>query len=302
VVAEAGVLVFRLPAARARLAVWLVAVAAVTAPLWSMFVSQNGDSERTAYIAAEPLGGRLEQIVRQFAMGTNVPSAWLEGAGIALFAGAVLWSLARLPRAGSPRVLVVLAVVAAGIPIAGALTRIDDHLLARNLLGVWICVAPLAAYGLTRARGVPLLAYSVIAVATVFAVQSNWRYQASTDWRGAAARIEARAAGDPVAVMPGLELAVAGLYLHRSALAAPVSTSDLWVMVEPVRGAGERALGPVANPPLAALWGSALQPAGEIDYRGFRLIHLHSSTPVVIAPAPLDNGPPMTPSAFVLAP
>ena len=118
----------------------------------------------------------------------------------------------------------------------GAITRIDDRLLPRNLLGVWICVAVLAAYGLTRLRSLPLLAYSVVAIATVIAVQSNWRYQASTDWSGASARIEAKAAGEPVAVMPGLELNVAEYYMHRPALAAPLSTENLWVMVEPASG------------------------------------------------------------------
>ena len=43
-------------------------------------------------------------------------------------------------------------------------------------------MAPFAAYGLVRLRSLPLAAYSVIAIATVIAVQSNWRYQGSTDW------------------------------------------------------------------------------------------------------------------------
>jgi hypothetical protein len=73
-------------------------------------------------------------------------------------------------------------------------------------------------------------------------------------------------------------------------------------MVEPVRGAGERALNPVANPPLEALWGASFRAVAEIDYRGFRLIHLHSSTPVAVAPAPPDDGSASAPTALVLAP
>ena len=299
---EVCVLAVRLPRERVKLALWLATVAAATTPLWSLFRAQSGDSERTAYIASEPIRGRLEGIVRQFAMGTNVPAAWLEGTGIALVALAVAYALWRGRRRESTLTLVALVGVGAGVPILGALTGINDHLLARNVLGTWICLAPLAAYGLTRLHRVPLAAYSVICVATVIAVQSDWRYQGSTDWSGASARIQAQAAGEPVAVMPGLELQVAALYMHRAPLGVPLATRDLWVMVEPTRGAAERALNPVANPPLAALWGASFQAVAESDYRGFRLIHLHASAPVAVAPAPADNGPVSSPTAFVLAP
>ncbi len=299
---EVGVLFVRLPRERRRLLLSLAGVAAATAPLWSVFLAQNDASERTAYIASEPLSGRLEGVVRQFAMGTNVPSAWLEGAGIAVVAAAGLYALLRAWREPSARVLGALALLGAGLPILSALTGIDDKLLARNLLGIWIAVAPFAAYGLTRLRGTPLLLYSVICVATVIAVESNWRYQGQTDWGGASALIQAQARGEPVAVEPGLELQVASLYMHRPPLHSALTTRDLWVMVQPERGAGERALTPVANPPLAALFGTAFQAVGELDYRGFRLIHLHAAVPTTVLPAPADNGPPTTPLAFVLAP
>lgn len=300
---EVCVLVVWLPRAeRARLAGALVALTVTTIPLWSLFGAQNGDSERTAYIAAEPLRGRLEGIVRQFAMGTNVPAAWLEGAGIAIVALAVLYTLWRARRRESMLVLLAVAAVGAGVPILGAVTGIDDHLLARNVLGTWICVAPLAAYGLARLRGLPLAAYSVIAIATVIAVQSDWRYQGSTDWSGASALIRARAAGEPVAVLPGIEIDVAALYMHRAPLAAPLATRELWVMVEPARGAGERALAPVADPPLGALWGANFQPVAEVDYRGFRLIHLRSASAIAVAPAPPDDGSQSSPTALLLGP
>jgi hypothetical protein len=191
-------------------------------PLWSVFLAQNDASERTAYIATESLSGRLEGVVRQFAMGTNVPSAWLEGAGIAIVAAAGLYALVRARREPAARVLGALALLGAGLPILSALSGVDDKLLARNLLGVWIAVAPFAAYGLTRLRSAPLLVYSVICIATVIAVESDWRYQGQTDWGGASARIQAQARGEPVAVEPGLELAVASLYMHRTQLASAV--------------------------------------------------------------------------------
>jgi hypothetical protein len=301
-VAEVGVLFVRLPAARLRLAACVGAVAVATSALWPVFVSQSGASERTAYIAAEPLGGRLEGIVRQFTMGTNVPNAWLEAAGILIASAAVASAVWRTRRSSATRVLSAVGLVGAGLPIISALSGVDDHLLARNLLGVWICAGAFAAYGLTRLRCLPLLAYSAIAVVTVIAVESDWRYQGSTDWRGASSRIHTLARGEPVAVEPGLELAVAGLYLGRRPLAAPLGTRDLWVMVEPQRGAGERALNPVPDPPLAQLWGSQFRAIGEVDYHGFRMIHLRAAAATVVAPAPASNGPATRPLALVLAP
>jgi uncharacterized membrane protein len=302
VIAEAAVLLVVLPSHPRKLLLSLSAVAVLTSPLWPVFVSQSGASERTAFIAARPLTGRLEDVVREFALGTNVPSAWLEGAGILLVTGATLFAAARTIRRPKTLVLLALALIGAGLPILSAVSGIDDHLLPRNILGVLICLTPLAAYGLTRLRSVPLLAYSLICIATVIASLSNWRYQAATDWRGASAQIRARASGEPVAIMPGLEVVVAALYLHRGTPPAPVRTTDLWVMVEPARGAHERALNPVPDPPLQQLWGRQLRPVGEIDYRGFRLIHLHAASPTVVPPAPSADGLPTAPTALVLAP
>jgi len=302
VLAEGVVLLVQLHGARRRLLLSFGAIVIAVAPLLPLFVSQRSASERTAFIASRPLTGRLEQLVRQFAMGANVPTAWLEAAGVALVVAAVSFGLVRTRRTRATQVFATLALLGGGLPILSAATGVDDHFLARNILGIWICAAPLAAYGLTRARGIPLLAYSVICIATVIAVQSNWRYQAATDWRGASARIHARAIGTAVAVMPGQELPIAEYYLDRAPLGTPIRTEDLWVMVEPQRGAGQRALNPVPNPPLAQLWGAQLRPVAEIDYRGFRMIHLRAIVPITVLPAPASNGPSVNPFAFVLGP
>jgi hypothetical protein len=211
--------------------------------------------------------------------------------------------LARPPGGDSTRLLAVLALITAGLPILAALTGIGDYLLPRNIIGAWVCLAPLAAYGLTRWRSVPLAAYSAVCVAAIVAGQTDWRYRASTDWAGASALIGARADGAPVAVMPAMELGVAGLYLRRRPLTTPIRTADLWVMVEPARGAHRRALAAVADPPVTRLWGPALAPIGEADYRGFRMIHLRSGSPILVNPAPSPyNGPATAPLAAVLAP
>ena len=302
IAAEAVALLVGLPRRRRHLMVAIALIAAAAAPLAPLFLSQSGASDRTAYIGATPLTTRVQTTVREFAMGSNVPTTWLEGAGILLVLAAILFAVARTHRTRSTRVLLALAVIGGGLPILSALLGIDDHFLGRNILGIWICLTPLAAYGLTRLKIIPLLAYSVICITVVIWVGADWRYQGSPDWSGASARLTRRAAGDPVAVMPGIELPVAALYLHRSQLDTPRYSTDLWVMVEPVRGPHQRALSPVRNPPLAQLWSPAFHDIAEIDYRGFRLIHLHAATPTIVPPTPASDGPAAAPFATTLAP
>jgi hypothetical protein len=302
IVGEVAVLVIALPEQRRRLCLSAGAVVIAVAPLWSLFSSQSDAVDRTAYIAGRSLATRLEDTVRQFSMGSNVPSKWLEGAGIAVVLVTLAWGVWRMYRSRAAQIVGAVFLAGAGLPILSAALGIDDHYLARNILGVWICLAPFAAYGLTRLRSLPLLVYSVICLVTVVITQTNWRYQAGSDWGGASARLQGEARGDPIAVMPGLQVSVPAFYLHRTPLTAPVHTANLWVMVEPARGPGQRALTPIADPPLAALWGSQFRAVGEIDYRGFRLIHLQASSPTTVLPAPAANGPATSPSAFVLAP
>lgn len=280
----------------------LVAIAAACAPLASLFLGQRGDAQRTAFIGDLPLGDRLEGLVRQFAMGANVPSAWLEAAGIGLACAGVVAALALTRRARPTHRAVALALAAAGVPIVLAAAGIDDHFLPRNVLGAWILFCGVAAWGLSRLRAVPLALYAALCLVAVVLVQGDWRYQAAADWRGVATRLRAAAAGEPVAVLPGLQLPVAEHYLDRMAATAPVQADSLWVVVEPQRGPGQRALSPVADPALGALFGEALRPAGEIDHRGFRLVHLRAPAPVTLPPVVANPDPSRAPLAAVLAP
>jgi hypothetical protein len=302
IVGETAVLLICLPEHRRKLCLAGGAVVIAVAPLWPLFSSQSDAADRTAYIAGRGLTTRLEDTLRQFSMGSNVPSKWLEGAGIAVVLVTLAWGVRRMYRSRAAQIVGAVALAGGGLPILSAALGIDDHYLARNILGVWICLAPFAAYGLTRLRSLPLLVYSVICLVTVVITQTNWHYRAGSDWGGASARVQREARGDPIAVMPGLQEPVAALYLHRAPLSAPLHTANLWVMVEPARGPGERALTPIANPPLAELWGSQFRAVGEIDYRGFRLIHLQASSPMTVLPAPAANGPATSPSAAVLGP
>jgi 4-amino-4-deoxy-L-arabinose transferase-like glycosyltransferase len=284
-VAEAVVLFVALPKERAKLVVGSLMAVATFGPLWSLFRAQSSATGRTAFITARPLSSRLEDVVRQFAMGTNVPAAWLEGTGIAVAGAALVFAVGRLRRRRSTQIFVVLALVGGGLPTLAAVAGVADYMLPRNIIGVWICLAPLTAYGLTRWRSVPLVLYSVLCLVVAIAVQTNWRYQGSADWGGVSARVDPQVRGEPIAVAPAMDVSVAALYLGRAPLSKPVSTRDLWVMVEPARGAHQRASAPVADVPLGP-WSPALRAVAEIDYRGFRLIHLHSTVPSVLPSTP----------------
>ncbi len=303
-VAEALVLIVLLPRERPRLVLASAAAVASFAPLWALFRAQRSATGRTAFITARPRTARLEDVVRQFAMGTNVPHAWLEGAGIAITGAALAVAAARSRRRRSTKVFGLLVLVGAGLPTLAALSGLADYLLARNMIGVWICLAPLVAYGLTRWRGVLLVLYSGLCLVAVLLVQTDWRYQGSADWRGASLRVGARVRGKPIGVLPSMDASIAAFYLGREPLSAPVSTRDLWLMVEPARGPHQRALAPVADVPLSQ-WGPAAPGLGlraitEIDYHGFRLIELHSSIPRELSPTPTGADPATTPA--LLAP
>jgi 4-amino-4-deoxy-L-arabinose transferase-like glycosyltransferase len=297
------VLFVRLPRERARLLSTSAATVAAFAPLWSLLRAQSGNSSEFDFITARPLVSRLGEVAREFAMGTNVPWAWLEGTGIAITALALAGAALATHRRAATQVLVSVGAIGIALPVLATLVGLGDYLLPRNVIGISVCLAPLVAYGLTRGRGVPLAAYSAVCLAALLAGQTNWRYQGSTDWAGASRMIRGPAAGDPIAVMPAMELLVAAYYLHRPPLIIPIRAADLWVIVEPARGAHQRALAAVSDPPLTRLFGPGFRPVGELDYRGFRMIDLRSSSTDVVSPAPTPpGGSPGGPLAFVLAP
>lgn len=299
---EAVVLLAQLPRARVATLAWSGLVAAAAGPLVPVFAAQSAEGARTDYIALTSLTTRLGDVVRQFPMGANVPSGGLEAAGILIaLAGVGVGALtAWRRRDAGPATLAAVAIVAVGVPVGLAVLGIDDHLLMRNVLAGWICVAGVAAVGLTRGRGAPLVAFLAIGVATVAWIQSDWRYQAA-DWRGAAARVAARATGDPVAVLPGLQVVVAARYLRGPVLATPVGTSEVWAMIEP-RRTGRRELEPTPGGIPPGLVDPRFRVVSERRYRGFRLVALTAAPPGAVNPRPAENGPAGAPRALVLAP
>ncbi len=266
VLAEALALLWLRPRSwRATLAA-SAAVGLALLPLLGLLRDQTGD-DRAAFIAGSGLGGRLEQLVRQFGAGVNVPRTWLEAAALAIALAAVAVgtlltarrALARpfstagaggLPTRDGARALLALVAVGLGVPLALAATRAYDRFDVRNVIYLWPLAAALAAPALLRLRGVPLAALLALGIATSLWTQADWRY-GNADWRTAIARIQTPAARDVVVAVTPLGQPVASLYLDRVAVPHPVAGRRVWLVVEPARRAGSRALQP-ADPPVVA--------------------------------------------------
>jgi hypothetical protein len=288
VAGEALILLVMLADSRRATIAWCLVIAAGVAPLIPLLAHQNG-SEDSAFIAGISLGSRVQSTVRQFAMGANVPRTWLEAAGLGLaglgaLAGVVIAVRRRPPGA---RVLLGLAVVALGVPLAMAVLGLEDRFYSRNVVAVLPLCAGIAALGLLRARAVPLGVYLALCVLTTVWVATNWRYE-QLDWRSAAARIAAVDPGAAVVSTDPGNAVVLGTYLGRPR-AASARGDAVWVTIEPARGPHQRALGPVPLPAgvLTALHG--FRPVRELDVHGFRLVLERAPAPEEIDAAQLPG-------------
>ena len=266
---------------RARLLASAGAVAMLCAPLLPLVISQSSES-RTSFIQNLTLSARLEQLVRQFGMGPNVPSAALEGAGLLLAGGGLVVGAIAVARR-NPRCALLLALVAgvtAAIPLALTLTGIDRIFYMRNLLVIWPIVAGVATVGLLRARALPLIAYLGLCVATFLLIQANWRLQ-NPDWAAVAAPLRAQLGSTPALVYPGVDAALAGIYLGRSSGPGPLRTRRLAVIVEPARTTG-RGLQPLPQYPGPAPPGLKLRQTLSLP-DGFRLLLYNANRPQSIS-------------------
>jgi 4-amino-4-deoxy-L-arabinose transferase-like glycosyltransferase len=284
----------------ARRGVLLAGGAALLAllPLVGLLRDQTGD-DRASFIADTKLTDRVEQLVRQFGSGQNVPRTWLEGALLALGVGAlVAGAYLTVRRALAPRddpaardgaraLLAVTAIVLL-VPLALGAVELYDRFNVRNVLYLWPLVAALAAPALLRLRAVPLAALLALGIAASLWGQLNWRY-GNTDWRTAIARVREEAPEAPVVAIGRLGIPVAALYLDRAPAAAPLTTRRAWLVVEPARTPGRRELGPV-DPPLVAQLLAAFPRHRETTVHAFRVIELRAPRPVALDPAGLPDG------------
>ncbi|HMJ03810.1 MAG TPA: glycosyltransferase family 39 protein [Conexibacter sp.] len=300
VLAELVALLWLAPAARRATLLAAGAIGLAVLPLVGLLREQTGD-DRAAFIGDAGLLDRIEQLVRQFATGPNVPRSWLEAAALALAlaalaAGTLLTARRALraepddrrlaPRDGA-RALLAIAGVALLVPLALAAVGLYDRFNVRNVLFLWPLAAALAAPALLRLRAAPLAALLALGVATSLWTTTDWRY-GNTDWRSAFEHLQVRGPDQPVVAVTPLGQPVAALYLGRSAAGAPLRTRRAWLVVEPARSPGERALQPT-NAPLVASLLAAFPNHRETQVHGFRLIALSASEPVALDPAQLPG-------------
>lgn len=297
VLGEVVALLWLRPQAWRRLALASGSVLLALAPLIPVLRDETSDA-RAGFIAKAGLGGRVEQLVRQFAAGPNVPRTWLEAACLVLAVGGLAaGTLLVLRRAGaSPdatalaerdgaRALLTIALVGLLVPIVLTETGIYDRFNTRNVLFLLPLAAALAAPALLRLRAIPLAAYLALAAVTAVWAQSDWRY-GNTDWRGAVRRVEATDPRPPVVAVTQFGQPVAALYLGRAPRGRPLATRRVWLVVEPTRAPGHRALGP-ADPPIVASLLAAFPRHSERVFHGFRLIEASASARVRLDPATL---------------
>jgi len=300
VLGEAVALAWLLAGRRRELALACAAVAATLLPGAWLLAEQAGDG-RAAFIEGIPLADRVEQLVRQFALGPNVPRGWLEAAGLALaLAGlaagtlrAIEWSLlpARASRGDQPieggaRALLAIVAVALVAPLALAALGVYDRFNPRNSIAVVPLLAALAAVGLLRLRAVPLALYLAVAATASVWTAADWRYQ-TPDWRAA---IDAARATDPDAIVAATPLGgpTATHYLGRPPAAGPLTARRITIVVEPERAPGRRELAPTTHPALDTL-ATAFPDRSERVELGFRIVTLTAPDPVPLDPATLSG-------------
>jgi 4-amino-4-deoxy-L-arabinose transferase-like glycosyltransferase len=277
-------------------------------PLVGLLRDQTGD-DRAAFITQRSVADRVEQVVRQFGAGINVPRTWLEFTALVIALAAVLAGTALTARAarGSrqvqapgpydlesatpPRVgaraLLALAVVGLLLPLALAASGVYDRFNVRNVLYSWPLFAALAAPALLRVRAIPLAALLALGIATSLWTQTDWRY-GNADWRAVIARVAPQAGGEPVLASTPLGEPVAAHYLGRTAATEPLVTRRAWLVVEPARSAGHRDLQQTDSPLVAQLL-AAFPTHRETHLHGFRLIELTAPSAVSLNPARLPG-------------
>jgi mannosyltransferase len=278
VAAEVVTLLVVRPRLRLATVGWTALLGVCLLPLVPLVTSQSGD-ERAGFIAGIPLARRVSETVRQIAMGPNVPRAWLEGAGLAIVCVSLLVGIALVVRSRrpGPRVLLALAALALGVPLLLAALGIEDRFYARNVIAVVPLVAALAAPAMLRLRAAPLALYVVLATVASIWVATDWRYE-QADWKTALARAQSLDSGAPILAVGRESAPVVQTYLARQPASAGVLARRAWMIVEPVRAAGHRALGPAPTPSLVGF-----STVRTLHVQGFVLDLLGAATPTRVA-------------------
>jgi len=213
-------------------------------------------------------------------MGPNVPRTWLEAAGLALFYLALGAGIVMAIRGGrTSRLLLALAAIAFAAPLLLAILGIGDRFYARNMIAVVPMATALAAPAMLRLRAAPLAVYLALTIVTSIWVATDWRYE-QVDWKGALARAEALDRTAAIVAITRENAPAVETYLARQpASPSGVLTQRAWIVVEPIRAAGHRALGPVPIPHL-----SGFTTLRTLQLHAFTLVLVAASQPTRITP------------------
>jgi uncharacterized membrane protein len=292
VAGEAAILLVVVADRRRETLGWSLLICVCAAPLIPLLVHQN-TREDAAFIAGITISTRLQQTIRQFGMGPNVPRSWLEAAGLlVLYAGLLAGVLLRIRSFGA-RVVMALALITAGLPLVLAVLHVEDRFYVRNVIIAVPLLGALAAAGLIRARGIPLaVCLGLASVASIW-VATNWRYE-QIDWRSALAAARPFDRGIPVITQNGDDATVAAAYLGSAPTGKPISTRRAVLIIAPHRGSGERALVPAPIPASLA--------AGLREFRVTPAKIVHAFTIIQLtAPTPAQLSPSLLPGATILS-
>lgn len=287
VAGEVLVLLAMRPSQWRRTLAWVCVMVAGALPLIPLVIHQN-DSQDAAFIAGLSVPSRLEQTLRQFAMGANVPRTWLEAAGLAVLGLTVLAGAALSLRHRGGRIVLSLALITVGVPLVLGLTGIEDRFYVRNVIVAVPLLGAVAAPAFVRLRYAPLGLYLLLAVLTSIWVATNWRYE-QTDWRAAIAHAGAIDTGVPVITSGFDSTRVAGTYLQRTPTSATIRSSRAVLIVQPSRGPGDRALVPAPIPPALVTALGGFTQSRTLLVQGFRVIVLQAPRPVAIVPGSLGG-------------
>jgi hypothetical protein len=202
-----------------------------------------------------------------------------------MFATAVVVGVLVAARSGQgSRALLALATIAFGVPLAMAVVGIEDRFYARNTIAVLPLAAALAAPALLRLRAVPLATYLALAVLAAIWVATDWRYE-QVNWRDALALAQSMDAAAPVVAVTAVDAPVVATYLDRAPTSdAGVTATRAWVVAEPVRAAGRRALGPAPVPSLPGF-----SPVRRLQLDAFNIVLMAAAVPTRIAPGELSG-------------
>lgn len=211
---EALLLLLFSPRARRAVAAALLAIALASLPVAALAIHQQR-SGNSAWIARQPLRGRIRSAAEEFIMGQyQLAHARFV---IALLVVVVVLLLAssrsRTLRPGLAEAA-LLGTAMVTLPLVAAVIG-KDYWLAKNVMPAWICAAMILAVGVVMVRPpwlTWLLAATLVSLSFVPTLRTFERPEFQIrDWRGLARCLDAQRRGRAV-VVPSMETRVLDLY------------------------------------------------------------------------------------------